>query len=61
MELKKPATLDILPAGAPALSSTSDMPVVEIKPDASNEGAPPAAPEPEAVEAEGEGETEGAS
>ena len=56
MELEKPATLDILPAGAPALSSTSDMPVVETKPDAEA----PAAPEPE-VEAEGETEVESAT
>ncbi len=58
-------SIDVLtnPSGSPALSSTSDMPVVETKPDAQNEGAPPAAPEPEAevVEAEGEGETEGES
>ncbi len=42
---------------APALSSTSDMPVVETKPDAQNEGAPPAAPEPE----QGSDETEAES
>jgi hypothetical protein len=52
MELEKPATLDILPAGSPALSSTNDMPVVETKPDASPEvpAVPPAeapAEEPE--------------
>lgn len=37
----KPKILDILPTKTPALSSTSDMPVVETRPDASNEGKPP--------------------
>ncbi len=41
MEVIKPATLDILSHAAPSLSTTSDMPVVETKPDAANKGAPP--------------------
>lgn len=49
MDIEKPIVVDILDqTGTPALSSTSDMPVVETKPDASNEGKPPeakAAPE----------------
>lgn len=45
LDIVKPTTLDILDKpGTPALSSTSDMPVVETKPDAQNEGAPPAVP-----------------
>lgn len=35
MDIIKPATLDILDLKAPALSTTSDMPVVETKPDSS--------------------------
>ena len=53
MNIDKPITVDLLDtSGAPALSSTSDIPVIETKPDAQNEGAPPAAtpPEPEKVE-----------
>jgi len=56
MEIEKPITLDLLDsAKAPALSSTSDMPIVETKPDAS--------PEKEKAEAvppkpEGDGEAE---
>ena len=54
MNIDKPITLDLLDTpGAPALSSSSDMPVVETKPDATNQGAPPAVP-PAAEEAEGE-------
>lgn len=41
LQVEKPIVLDILPAKGPALSTTSDMPVVETKPDASNEGKPP--------------------
>ena len=42
MEIVKEAVLDILDTpGVPALSSTSDVPVVETRPDASNEGKPP--------------------
>ena len=38
MEIEQPTTLDILDtSGTPALSSTTDMPVVETKPDAQNE------------------------
>lgn len=47
MQIDKPAVIDLLDsAGTPALSSTSDMPVIETRPDATNEGAPPAAAEP---------------
>jgi len=56
MNIDKPITIDLLDTpGAPALSSSSDMPVVETKPDATNQGAPPAVP-PAAEEAEGEAE-----
>jgi hypothetical protein len=41
LKIEKPKVLDILDTSAPALSSTSDIPVVETKPDASNEGKPP--------------------
>jgi hypothetical protein len=37
MEIVKPITLDLLDTKAPALSATSDMPVIETKPDASPE------------------------
>lgn len=44
LNVEQGITRDLLETpGAPALSSTSDMPVVETKPDAQNEGAPPAA------------------
>lgn len=58
--VKKEAVLDILDTKSPALSTTSDMPVIETKPDASNEGKPPetkAAPE----EKKPEGKTQGES
>ncbi len=60
LPVERPVVLDILDtSGVPALSSTSDIPIVETKPDAQNEGKPPdvaqAAP-PEAEEAEGEAE-----
>jgi hypothetical protein len=42
--VEKPITIDILDTKLPALSATSDMPIVETKPDASPE-AKPAAPE----------------
>lgn len=53
MEIEKPAALDILETNAPALSTTSDMPVVETRPDSSppKEEAKPAVP-PEVGEAE---------
>lgn len=35
MEIEHPVTLDILETRAPALSTTSDMPVIETKPDSS--------------------------
>lgn len=41
MQIEKQITLDILPDTKPALSATSDMPVIETKPDAQNKGAPP--------------------
>lgn len=44
-------------ATTPALSATSDVPVVETKPDAQNEGAPPAAPAAAEPEVEGEAKT----
>jgi len=57
--IQKQAILDILDTpGTPALSATSDVPIVETKPDAQNEGAPPAAPEPEKSE---EGKTQAES
>src|SRR6059036_2395943 len=43
LKIDKPITLDLLDVKSPALSSTSDMPVIETKPDAS----PAAAPKPE--------------
>jgi len=54
MEVTQPITVDLLDtSAAPALASTSDMPVVEVKPDAT-----PAAREPEPAPAdEDEGET----
>lgn len=43
VSIVKEAVIDILDtSGAPALSSTSDLPRIETKPDAQNEGAPPA-------------------
>jgi hypothetical protein len=42
MEIKKETTIDLLDINAPALSATSDMPVIETKPDATNQGKPPA-------------------
>lgn len=66
VDIVRPLTVDLLDAsGAPALSSTSDMPVVETKPDAQNEGAPPAAPSPdshptsESSQEDSEGQVEG--
>ena len=45
VSITKGITLDLLETpGTPALSSTSDLPVVETKPDAQNEGAPPELP-----------------
>lgn len=46
MEIKKGLVLDVLDTNAPALSSTNDLPVVETKPDASND-APAEAPKEE--------------
>ena len=44
LSVVKPMVVDLLEVpDTPALSSTSDMPVIETKPDASNEGAPPKA------------------
>ena len=51
MIIEQPPTIDLLDVDAPALSSTSDLPVVETKPDASNEGAPPAVPSEQSEEA----------
>jgi hypothetical protein len=50
LNIERGITLDLLDQqqSGPALSSTSDMPVVETRPDAQNEGAPPAAAPTEA-------------
>jgi len=40
--IEKPITLDLLPQKAPALSATSDIPVIETKPDASPDPNPAA-------------------
>lgn len=40
MNIEKPATVDILDAPKPSLSSTSDMPVVETQPDSTPKAAP---------------------
>lgn len=53
VQVEKTVTLDLLSQQGPALSSTDDMPVVETKPDAANEGSPPA---PESEEEEGKTE-----
>lgn len=55
MNIEQPIVLDLLSQQGPALSSISDMPVVETKPDAQNEV--PAEPTPEKVEAEQSGES----
>lgn len=41
MNIENPIVLDLLDTKSPATSSTNDMPVIETKPDATNEGAPP--------------------
>lgn len=56
MEIKQGLVLDLLDTNAPALSSTSDLPVVETKPDASNDA--PAEPEPVEAEQPSESATE---
>jgi len=57
MEIEHTVELDLLDTtGTPALSSTSDMPIVETKPDAQNEGAPP-----KAAPSEEEGKTKAES
>lgn len=55
LKVEKPLTLDILDVKSPALSSTSDMPVIETKPDASPAAAPK--PEDKAPEAKTPGES----
>lgn len=55
MEIEKPAILDILDVRTPALSTTTDMPVVETKPDSSpveekKEAVPPEEGEAEQLE-----------
>lgn len=53
MNIEQPKVIDLLSnQQGPALSSTNDLPVVETKPDAQNEGAPPAVPTEETQEAE---------
>lgn len=56
MEIEKQITLDLLDQQAPALSSISDMPKIETKPDAVQEVKPETTPEtpPEAKEPEAE-------
>lgn len=51
MNIEKPITLDLLPTKTPALSATSDMPVIETKPDASPD-KPESKPAPEAAKPE---------
>lgn len=41
LSIDKPIVLDILDQTKPLLSATSDIPIVETKPDATNEGKPP--------------------
>lgn len=52
--IEKPITLDLLPTKTPALSATSDMPVIETKPDASNASPdkPESKPAPEVAKPE---------
>lgn len=50
MEIEKGIVLDILDAKPPALSATSDMPVIETKPDASPPEKAPAVPATEGVD-----------
>ena len=68
LAVTKPAVLDIIDTKSPALSSTTDMPVIETKPDASNEGKPPEKKAPEAkaapeapAKADADGKTKGES
>ena len=62
MDIVKPVVLDLLPnQEGPALSSTNDLPVVDTKPDAQNEGAPPAAPVKEEPKEESATSPEGPS
>ncbi|HXH86021.1 MAG TPA: hypothetical protein VNI35_04300, partial [Nitrospira sp.] len=63
LKVEQPKTVDLLDTKSPALSATSDMPVIETKPDASNEGKPPeseAKAAPPADEKQ-DGKTEGES
>src|SRR5712691_8429693 len=55
VKIEKPITLDLLDVKSPALSSTSDMPVIETKPDASPAAAP--VPSEKAPEAKTPGES----
>jgi len=52
MEIEKKITLDLLDVKSPALSATSDMPVIETKPDASPAVEAEAVPSVEPEEAE---------
>lgn len=62
MDIVKPATLDILEKTYPALSATSDMPVIETKPDATPaKEAEAVPPEPEAEDGEAEPSGESAT
>lgn len=43
MQIEQPAVIDLIDTkNVPALSATSDVPVIETRPDATNEGKPPA-------------------
>lgn len=66
LKIETPKTIDLIDTGTkyPALSATSDMPVIETKPDAANEGKPPEtteAPAAPPAEVKQEGKTEGES
>lgn len=63
LKIDQPKTVDLLDTKSPALSATSDMPVIETKPDASNEGKPPESEAKAAPPAKDEqdGKTEGES
>lgn len=61
-EIVKELKLDLLDTSkSPALSTTSDIPVIETKPDASNEGKPPATPAAPSAKAEDKTQPESAT
>lgn len=62
MEIEQQVTIDLLEVpGAPALSSTSDMPVVESKPDATPDSAPAEAEDTQAAADEATTDSESAT